>query len=169
MAEADATAESVGVSARNHTREFMPSAILPTCATIATVHQEGNTDVSRVEGTQDVSSNETQQPWGHGDRWTEICIVFDGDEPLNVETILSKWEAQSIGQGLSDGTKGQYRPFFKRYSAFANLESRERKWFASKTAHDSIVAWVMSLPEKSRRGGLAALESVWAFGIDAPF
>ncbi len=146
-----------------------PDALGSTCAEVATVDLEGNTSQSRVEGTQDVSLEEAQQPWEHGTGWTEIRIVFNGDEPLSIGTILSKWEARSIGQDLSASTKVQYRRFFERYSAFAKLESRERKWFASKATHDSIVEWVMSLPEKSRRIALAALESVWTYGIDVPF
>ncbi len=147
----------------------MPLDVLSPVARVATVGKEGNTYPSRVEGTQNVSLGDNNTPGEHGTGWTEIRIVFDGDKPLTVDTILSKWEARSIGQGLADGTKAQYRRFFRRYSEFAKLESRERKWFASKTAHDSIVEWVMSLPEKSRRTALAALESTWTYGIDAPF
>src|SRR2546428_1450356 len=122
MSGADATAESVAVSVRNHAQEFMPPDALATCANIATVEAEGNTLLSRVEGTQDVSLDEAQQPWGHRDSWAETRFdALKGAELLRLDTILSTWEAKSIGQGLSDGTKGQYRPIFKRYSAFAQL------------------------------------------------
>jgi hypothetical protein len=112
---------------------------------------------------------EIQHPWGRGDTRTEIRIEYDEDELLNLDAILSKWEAKSIGRGLAPSTKAQYRCMLRRFAEYVGLETRERKWFVSKAAHESIIAWTMSLPPKSRRIGIAALESAWTFGIDSPF
>jgi hypothetical protein len=88
---------------------------------------------------------------------------------LNVKTILSAWETRSIGRGLAKSTIQHYRQSFNRYAAFAKLETHERKWLATRAAHDSIAAFVMMQTEQSRGMAFAALMSIWTFGIDAPF
>ncbi len=142
----------------------MPPSVLTTCATIATVSEEGNTHSSRVGDTEDVSLEEAQQPSGDGEAGAESSGDFDGDSPLNVDAILAKWEANSIGQGYSDGTKTEYRRYFERFAADSDLAVHDRKWLVS---HGKMAAirWLVGKPDKSRGVALAALQSVWTFGI----
>jgi len=125
---------------------------------------EGNTLQSRVGDTEDVSFEEAQQPSGNGEAGAESSGDLDEDLPLNVDAILDKWEANSIGQGYSDGTLKEYRRYFGRFAADFDLAAHDRKWLVSH-GKMAVIQWLVGKPDKSRGVALAALQSVWTFGI----
>ena len=104
-------------------------------------------------------------PHGNGEVGESSGDVEVGSEPtLKVAAILTTWEARSVGRGLRPRTMDEYRNYFVRFAKHIGLESRDKKWLASK-GHDAAIAWVMSLREKSRAPAFAALHSVWTYGI----
>jgi len=110
-----------------------------------------------------------ENPLGNGDIGTQFRIGrLSGDGPLKLATVLETWEANSVGQDYSIGTKRQYRMYFRRWADSVKLETRNVRWLAT-NGKESIIRWTMSLPEKSRRMGLASVESVWTFALDIPF
>jgi hypothetical protein len=105
-------------------------------------------------------------PLGNGEAEAESSgDLLSGDEPpMNVDAILAKWEAGSIGQDYRGRTKPNYRQDFMRFAKSSGLEDDDRKWLV-KNGRRLIIEWVMALPEKSRATRLAGLQSVWTFGI----
>jgi hypothetical protein len=118
--------------------------------------------------TPDLGLGPSSNPLGDVEAEAESGVNhFDGNEPpMRVDVILKKWEADSIGQDYSDGTKRRYQRDFQRFAEDIQLETHNRKWL-SVHGRKAIIEWVMALPEKSRASVLAGVESVWTFGVPA--
>lgn len=122
---------------------------------------------SALEGqnAHDAASGAVEIPRGDVEAQAERSgDLVNGDEPLRVEAILAKWEAGSIGQDYRPRTKAKYAASFRRFALVYDLEAHDRRWL-SNNGKRIIIEWVMSLREKSRATCLAALQSVWTFGI----
>src|SRR5437870_2006974 len=89
--------------------DLIPSEAFPGLATEDQGERFSGVEAQEHE-SREVSVAETYNPLGNGEVGTQSSSDLRSlsDETLKADAILSKWEAKSIGQGLSAGTKEQY-------------------------------------------------------------
>jgi len=124
------------------------------------------------DDTRGVPVAGTRNPLGDGEDGgnNQVGAQRGADIPLKFADVAERFHQNTrLRFKPNTTTPRYYLRFFERLWEHAKLEEVTKRQLAGRMGRDLILSFLESVPIRSRRTALAALECVWTEGIGAPF
>jgi hypothetical protein len=107
---------------------------------------------------------------GESSSANHVARTDGASAPLKFLDVIERFHSNTRLRFKAGGsTSSYYTRAFKRLWTLADFEGKTRRQIAGKRSRDAILRFMETVPLRSRRTILAALECVWVEGLEAPW